>query len=153
MKTLNTDCCRLVHKNYKYKNYYYKNKPKKKGGIILVDSDKKKFLIVQSNGSKWGIPKGSIDPNETIEQCAIREVYEETGLLIPPSILESFIQLRNRTYFISPHKMCGVIANSDATGIGWVCYDCIEKLAKSHKIELTKDCLLIINKLHEEQII
>jgi 8-oxo-dGTP pyrophosphatase MutT (NUDIX family) len=29
---------------------------------------------------KWDLPKGKLDAGETVEQCAIREVREETGL-------------------------------------------------------------------------
>jgi 8-oxo-dGTP pyrophosphatase MutT (NUDIX family) len=29
---------------------------------------------------KWDLPKGKLDPGETLEQCAVREVGEETGL-------------------------------------------------------------------------
>lgn len=34
----------------------------------------------------WGFPKGKIDDNEDRGQCAIREVYEETGYSISPFI-------------------------------------------------------------------
>lgn len=30
----------------------------------------------------WGIPKGHLNDNETLEECAIREVKEETGLVV-----------------------------------------------------------------------
>lgn len=32
--------------------------------------------------SVWGLPKGTPEPNETLEQTAIREVEEETGLRV-----------------------------------------------------------------------
>ena len=32
------------------------------------------------NGNSWSFPKGGIDPGETIEQAAWREIQEETGL-------------------------------------------------------------------------
>src|SRR3990172_5050440 len=31
-------------------------------------------------GVAWGLPKGEIEPDETAEQAAVREVREETGL-------------------------------------------------------------------------
>jgi 8-oxo-dGTP pyrophosphatase MutT (NUDIX family) len=56
----------------------------------------KKFILIQAGGGlvqngkgetlfmlrrdKWDLPKGKLDPGETLEQCAIREVEEETGL-------------------------------------------------------------------------
>src|SRR6201991_3728610 len=56
----------------------------------------KKFVIIQAGGGlvnngkgqylfmfrreKWDLPKGKLDPGETLEQCALREVEEETGV-------------------------------------------------------------------------
>ena len=33
---------------------------------------------------KWGLPKGHVEPGETLAETAIREVREETGLIATP---------------------------------------------------------------------
>lgn len=48
-------------------------------GIILKD---KKILVISSRYKKnvWNIPKGGWEIDETVENAAIREVGEETGV-------------------------------------------------------------------------
>ena len=52
------------------------------GGVVYRKSkDKTEFLVVQHSGHhRWVLPKGWIDPGETKEQTAIREVKEEAGV-------------------------------------------------------------------------
>lgn len=38
-------------------------------------------LIATKNHTVWTLPKGLIDPGETPEQAAVREIREETGLI------------------------------------------------------------------------
>jgi 8-oxo-dGTP pyrophosphatase MutT (NUDIX family) len=45
----------------------------------LVENDKGEFLFIFRRG-KWDLPKGKLDEGETIADCALREVEEETGL-------------------------------------------------------------------------
>ncbi|MBY0479211.1 MAG: NUDIX domain-containing protein [Chitinophagaceae bacterium] len=45
----------------------------------LVENEKGEVLLIFRRG-KWDLPKGKLDKGETIEQCALREVEEETGL-------------------------------------------------------------------------
>jgi 8-oxo-dGTP pyrophosphatase MutT (NUDIX family) len=45
----------------------------------LVKNDKNKILMILRRG-KWDLPKGKSDEGEKIEDCALREVEEETGL-------------------------------------------------------------------------
>jgi 8-oxo-dGTP pyrophosphatase MutT (NUDIX family) len=47
------------------------------GGIVM--NPNKEILWIYRRGF-WDLPKGKLDPNETIEACAIREVMEETGI-------------------------------------------------------------------------
>jgi 8-oxo-dGTP pyrophosphatase MutT (NUDIX family) len=47
------------------------------GGIVV--NPNKEILWIFRRGF-WDLPKGKLDPNETIEACALREVMEETGV-------------------------------------------------------------------------
>lgn len=48
---------------------------------ILVENEKGEFLFIErKDNGKLGIPAGGLEEDETIEDCIIREVKEETGL-------------------------------------------------------------------------
>ncbi|HTL09308.1 MAG TPA: NUDIX hydrolase [Chitinophagaceae bacterium] len=48
------------------------------GGGVVSNADNELLMIFRRG--KWDLPKGKLDPGETLEQCALREVEEETGL-------------------------------------------------------------------------
>lgn len=56
---------------------------------ILVFNKEGKLLLLQraaiddSNPQKWGLPGGHVDPNESHQYAATRELVEETGLYLP----------------------------------------------------------------------
>lgn len=54
-------------------------KSKSYGGIIKCKTSGK-YLLVKGFTGKWSFPKGHREPNETPYECAIREIYEETGI-------------------------------------------------------------------------
>lgn len=50
--------------------------------MVLLDSTLNYVLLVQgyfASKNSWGFPKGKVNEDEIPIQCAIREVYEETG--------------------------------------------------------------------------
>jgi 8-oxo-dGTP pyrophosphatase MutT (NUDIX family) len=47
------------------------------GGLVYNEKDE--LLMIFRRG-KWDLPKGKLDDGESIEDCAVREVIEETGL-------------------------------------------------------------------------
>jgi 8-oxo-dGTP diphosphatase len=51
---------------------------KASGGVVTRDGDV--ALVHRPRYDDWSFPKGKLDPGETWEECALREVREETGL-------------------------------------------------------------------------
>ena len=53
---------------------------KQSAGIILLDvmQDPPKVLCLRAYAN-WGFPKGQLDPGETHQEAALRELEEETG--------------------------------------------------------------------------
>jgi 8-oxo-dGTP diphosphatase len=51
------------------------------GGVVwrLVGEEVEVLLVHRPKYDDWTFPKGKLDPGETDEQCAVREVEEETG--------------------------------------------------------------------------
>jgi 8-oxo-dGTP pyrophosphatase MutT (NUDIX family) len=47
------------------------------GGLVINKSGE--VLLIFRRG-KWDLPKGKLDDNENLVECAVREVQEETGL-------------------------------------------------------------------------
>jgi 8-oxo-dGTP pyrophosphatase MutT (NUDIX family) len=89
-KSIN-DAIELLVKNKKGVAYIYHpnseeilNKFTKKIPLVVaaggvVTNKEGKVLFIYRN-DKWDLPKGKLDKGETIEQCAVREVEEETGV-------------------------------------------------------------------------
>src|SRR5215472_8099268 len=52
------------------------------GGRDIRDVSIEVVLVGRSHAGIWALPKGTPEPGETIEQVAVREVQEETGLKV-----------------------------------------------------------------------
>jgi len=64
------------------------------GGIIINQFNK--IAIVNQNHDSWSLPKGHIDKGETAINAAIREIYEETGIINPTLIKKIGVYERYR---------------------------------------------------------
>lgn len=69
------------------------------------------ILLVHPANASWqrqpfGIPKGGIEPGEDYLDCALREVKEETGISVDPTLISTspkfFVFYRNGV----PHSRC-----------------------------------------------
>ena len=49
--------------------------------LVFIEQDGRILLVKQNYGRQyWSLPGGAMEPGESIDQAAIREVKEETGL-------------------------------------------------------------------------
>ncbi|KAE8268844.1 hypothetical protein A4X09_0g3505 [Tilletia walkeri] len=82
-------------------------------GVIMLDEKWEKCLLVKGwkSSSAWGFPKGKINHSESTRDCAVREVYEETGFDcddLLPSDSNDFLELTMREQKIRLYVVPGV---------------------------------------------
>ena len=81
------------------------------GATTLVFNNKNELLLnLRSDTNTWGIPGGSMELNETIEETAVRELKEEAGISADKLELVAVLS-GDEYYFEYPNgdKMCTVI--------------------------------------------
>ena len=107
IKELNTTSLaevRLIHKNKdKLLKKFLKKLPNVTAGGGKVYNENGAVLFIYRN-DKWDLPKGKIEGKETIEETAMREVTEETGVsglqIVKPLETTYHIFKRNGRYKI-----------------------------------------------------
>jgi 8-oxo-dGTP pyrophosphatase MutT (NUDIX family) len=89
----------------------YKNKPKNFipdlcSVACYLRYDKYYLFLQKAKGHwsehKWGIPCGKLNPHEDIRIGMTRELEEEVGLKVDPTLLTS----KNLLYVVSPERVC-----------------------------------------------
>lgn len=51
-------------------------------GAVVVGADDRILLLRRADEDIWCLPKGTVEPGESLEETAVREVREETGLRV-----------------------------------------------------------------------
>ena len=73
------------------------------GGILMNESLTHLVGVMNYesiNDQKWGLPKGHLKNHESIQQCAMREIYEETGIRVKITDDTPFKKLNDTFYYI-----------------------------------------------------
>lgn len=127
------------------------------GGIVF--NDKGQVLLTQHSQNKhWSFPKGLIDPGQTSEEAAVREVKEEGGVeaeIVDKVGYSKYVYTLNGekifkvvTYFLMKYKS-GDPKDHDweVEEVGWYeVEDALKQLTFSQDKELLKKALKIYGK-------
>jgi 8-oxo-dGTP pyrophosphatase MutT (NUDIX family) len=71
------------------------------GGVVFRKNKNIKILLLKNKNGLWVLPKGKIEPGETLEKAALREVSEETGL----TDLRIFHKIGKENYFYRSYNV------------------------------------------------
>lgn len=89
----------------------------------------------------WTIPGGQVEPGETLEDAAVREAFEETGLRVDVEYEVGTLDLANgpdEVYEIHDflaHVVAGdVVAGDDAADVGWFGREELEDMTLTHDL-------------------
>ena len=99
------------------KGRYYDCKPRGAGFIVIFKADRPMVLLVKNKRGKWSYPKGGMERNENVLECAKREFTEETGLDL------STIEINQSKYFDESYTGCRYILSTyknDIDRMYWV---------------------------------
>ena len=81
-------------------------------GIVVEDG--KILLSYETVSDQWFIPGGGLEAGETLEDCVIRELAEETGCVVRP--LEQFLSIYEyyeEWEYISHYFLCEVTGQTN----------------------------------------
>ncbi len=96
--------------------------------LIYILKNNKTLLKKANRGisdGKWNAPGGKIENNETPEECAIRETYEETGLKINKMIYHGNLNFNFdnnfylKVYVFSTYDFSGIETESYEGKLKW----------------------------------
>src|SRR5260370_29418605 len=85
--------------------------------IAVFDAEGRLLLGRDSEMDRWTLPGGGIDPNELPADAAVRECYEETGLLVR---LDGLIGIFGGPEFLTHYPNRDLTYYTTAAVRGWV---------------------------------
>ena len=154
-----------------FKQYFGRKKPSIQeivreptaGGIVFRRNTKGEveFLLYQDARERWTIPKGHIEPGETAQAAAIREVGEEAGLHnIEPICwlgkvnfryrrVDKLVLISQQNYLIRPRTSGDEIKKEEwMTDIRW--FSMQDALDKVEYEDIGKLILLAMKRIRQE---
>lgn len=128
------------------------NKSRCYGGIIKC-STTGKYLLVKGFTGKWSFPKGHREKNESPQECAKREIYEETGIVIDDIVNKKAIFISIYYYFninFEEEVLTNPIDTNEVKDIRWFLPQETEMINKNKDVNVFFTRLLNSIKREEE---
>ena len=122
--------------------------------------DLRRVLVLFQNG-KGDLPKGAINPGETTLECAIRETFEEAGVIIDPQDIVSgvsceyegvhiYVAVKDCKPYIMPNPKTGI---TEHEGYKWMTWREAERVIPRylrHGIEYAKAISSTLVRVHRD---
>lgn len=108
---------------------------------VVLDSGGRVLLERRADTGKWALPGGIIDPAEQPADAAVREIFEETGVIAVPEALTSVtlsapitydnedqVQYLELTFRCRAAGGSARVSDSECTEVGWHAFDALPPL-------------------------
>ena len=104
-------------------------------GAVVLDDDNRVLLVKRAHEplkGEWSLPGGAVELGETLEAAVLREILEETGLIIDIGAVVEIFERVDRTpddrvqyHFVIVDYVCyaragSPVRGSDAADVRWV---------------------------------
>ena len=87
--------------------------------VIFEASRKKVLLTRRTDNGQWCLPGGAMDPGESAPECCVREVLEETGLVVSVGRLVGVYSTPHRIMeYADGNRRQGLTLSFEAEAIG-----------------------------------
>ncbi len=103
------------------------------GVVVFYVGGDVEYLLLHYPSGHWDFPKGLVEPGETLEEAALREVREETGLEVEllPGFREEVeyvyfrgVKIRKRVvFFLGRARSREVTLSWEHVGYLWLTFD------------------------------
>lgn len=116
---------------------------------VVFDDEGRVLLGQRADNHQWCVISGIPDPGEQPAQCAVREVYEETGVRC---VVERIVAVRSGKVVTYPNgDMCqfmdvtvrcravggeAVVGDDESLAVGWFEVDALPRMSESQQFRI-----------------